>query len=405
MARISRRGMIKGIGATSALAIAGCLDAADADVRLGVIMPTTGDLADLGAPIRDAALLPVDQLEDEGVDFEFDTRTEDTETDPEAGISAAEALVDAGYPTITGPAASDVTIPVAQDVYLPNEVLGISPSSTAPVITDIEGRFFLRTCPSDALQGVLMAEIARDQFGADSTSCLSLNDDYGQGLAEVYMDSFEELGGTVVENVPFEPEQPSYNSELGTALEGDPDSLMIVGFPESGEQIFRDYYADFDLGIPILVPDGLIDDDLPANVDNPMSDVTGTNPAAVGPGRDTFADLFDDVYGHGVGPFTANAYDASALHILATLRAGELDGPAIADEVRAVAQDGGELVGPDNLDEAVEMAANGEDIEYEGASGIIQFDDNGDTIATSYDIVEFSMDGTTVVDTIDLEAD
>jgi len=72
---------------------------------------------------------------------------------------------------------------------------------------------------------------------------------------------------------------------------GVPDAVMIVGFPESGVQLFRDYYSEFASDTPdldIIVPDGLMDADLPGEVDNDMNNVIGTQPSAGGPGADFF---------------------------------------------------------------------------------------------------------------------
>ncbi|ARS88359.1 ABC transporter substrate-binding protein [Natrarchaeobaculum aegyptiacum] len=410
---INRRRVLSGIAAGSGLALAGCLDANgngagagagddpdadEVDAMVGTLLPVTGDLSDLGAPIRDAAILPGTQLEDEGVAYEIDIREEDTETDPEAGISGAESLVNAGYPSITGAASSAVTIAAAQDVFIPNEVVAISPASTSPDITPMDGNYLFRTCPTDALQGPVMGEIVVEEEGAQTASTFYLNNDYGQGLNDAFVETVEDLGGEVLEQVAFEPEQPSYSSELESALADDPDVLMIVGYPDSGVQIFRDFYSDFDDGTPIIVPDGLQDENLPANVDNPMENVFGTAPAAAGPGADTFTDMFESEYGSSPGVFTAQAYDATSIHILAQLRADELSGPAVSEQVRQVANPGGEVVTPDNLADGLDLAADGEEIEYQGASGEVVFDDNGDLEAATYDIFEYSMDGFEVTD-------
>jgi len=406
---VHRRKVLAGIGVGTGTALAGCLDgnggAADADVMVGTLMPTTGDLGDLGGPIEDAAVLPGIQLEDEGVDYTIDIRSEDTETDPEAGITAAQSLVDAGYPSITGAAASNVTIAVAEDIFFPDEVVAISPASTAPSITDMDGDYLLRTAPSDLLQGEAMAEIAYEEEGLETLSTFYVNDDYGQGLSDAAVDTFEQLGGEVYEEVAFEPEQPSYDSELESALGDDPDLLIVVGFPDSGEQIFRDYYDNFDGDHTIMVPDGLQENSLPGNVDNPMENVMGTAPGADGPEADAFEQLYEDEYGTAPGVFNAQAYDATAIHILAQLRADELSGPAVSEQIREVANPGGEVVGPSNLADALDMAADGDEIEYQGASGIVEFDDNGDVIAVTYDVFEFDMDGYTVTETIEFEAE
>ena len=405
---VNRRTVLKAAGAAGVgTMVAGCVggDGEEDEVMVGVLMPVTGDLGDLGEPIQNAGALPGIQLEDEGVDYEINIRREDTETEPEVGIERAQALVDAGYPSITGAASSGVTIAVAQDIYFPEEVVGISPASTSPDITDMPGDYLLRTCPTDALQGVVAAEFAFETQGLESASTFFLNNDYGQGLNDAFVENFEGLGGEVYVESAFEAEQPSYDSELESVLADDPDLLYIVGYPDSGEQIFRDFYENHDPDdTVIMVADGMQSHDLPGDVDNPMENVLGTAPAADGPGRDTFDDLFEDEFGSSPGVFTANAYDATAVHMLAQLRAGELSGPAVSEQVREVANPGGEVVEPSTLADGLDMAADGEEIQYQGASSQVVFDENGDLGAGTFDLFEFgSMDGYTVTDQIVLE--
>jgi len=404
---ISRRTTLKRIGAAGiATAVAGCTGnggGSEPDVRVGVLQPATGDLGNLGAPIQDAGALPGIQLDNEGVDYEIEIRREDTETDPNVGIERAQALADAGFPSVTGAASSGVTIAVAEDVFIPQEVVGISPASTSPAITDMNGDYLLRTCPSDALQTQAISDIAYNQEGVETASTFYLNNDYGQGLNDAFVENYEAAGGEVFEEVAFEAEQPSYDSQLGTALSAEPDMLLIVGYPASGEQILRDYYESYDTGTTIFVTDGLQDDDLPSNVDNSLDNVIGTAPSATGPGADRYAELFESEFGGAPGVFTAQAYDATAVHVLAQLRADELTGPAVSAEIREVANPGGEAVGPDNLAEAAEMAANGDEIQYQGASSNIVFDENGDLNAVDYEVFEFDIDGYTTVDQYSIE--
>jgi len=393
---LNRRTVLAGVGAASGLSLAGCLGEDDPleedgarDLRVGVVMPVSGDLAELGGPIRDGAVLPATQLEDADLPFGIDIRDEDTETESDAGISTAQSLVDAGYPAITGAAASDVTIPVAENVFVPNEVVGCSPASTAPGITDLDDDgYMFRTCPSDALQGEVIAELAEDR-GYETASTFHLNDDYGQQLSETFVDAFEELGGEVLETVAFEPEEPSYTSALESALGDDPDVMIVVGFPDSGIQIFRDFYADFDADLPVVVTDGLREGGLPSEVDNAMENVFGTAPLADGPSSDAFSEMYEEEYGASPGVFVAQAYDATATLLLANAAAGENSGPAIRDQMREVTDGGGEQVTAENLAEGLELAADGEDVEYLGASSDVIFDDNGDIEAAVYEVFSF----------------
>ncbi|WP_200530749.1 ABC transporter substrate-binding protein [Halorubrum sp. LN27] len=191
------------------------------EAKIGVLMPETGDLGPLGGPIRDGALLAATQVNDAGLDITVDTRVEDTQTDPQAGISGANALVDAGYGAVVGPASSNVNLQVADQVYIPNGVVGISPSSTSPDVTDLDDNgYVFRTAPSDLLQGPAMAELALgDMVGAESSGTLYLNDAYGQSLEEQYVAAFEDNGGAIGERVSFEPAQATYTSQWSSVLE------------------------------------------------------------------------------------------------------------------------------------------------------------------------------------------
>jgi ABC-type branched-subunit amino acid transport system substrate-binding protein len=376
------------------------------ELRLGILMGVTGQLSQLGPPIRDAAQLAVQQVNDADTEFSVDAQFEDTATDPNQGISGGEALVNAGYPAIAGALSSTVTIQVANNVTVPNEVVQCSPASTSPAITDLDDNDFVwRTPPTDALQGQVLAQVAQERRDASTAATMALNNDYGTLLAESFESAFEDRGGSITASVSFEPEQGSYTARLNEALGDGPDVLMIVGYPASGVQIFRDFYADYsDDDVSILVPDGLKDDDLPGDVGNDMSNVAGTAPLAAGPGVDFFTQLYEDAYDDSPAVFTAQSYDAAAVLMLANAAAGENSGSAIRDQMANVANPGGTEVSPENLVEGLEMAASGEEIQYSGASSIVDFDENGDISAATYEIFGFTSEGTEQVDTVEFQA-
>ena len=190
MRKIIRRDVIRGIGAAGVVGLAGCTQSDDGGgqttaatgtgtgggsgsggrtVKLGILMPLTGDLGSLGGPIRDGGLLPATQLNNADTSFTIDTQVEDTQTNPTAGVSAAESLVNAGYPMVMGPASSGVNLQVTREALIPNETVGASPSSTSPAVTDLEDNdYIFRTAPSDALQGQVIAQVAREQQDAST---------------------------------------------------------------------------------------------------------------------------------------------------------------------------------------------------------------------------------------------
>lgn len=414
--KVQRRDVLAGAGAAGVTALAGCTGGGDGDgggdgngdsggdsnggtmtgtteggdmegrtLKQGVLLPLTGDLGSLGQPIRDGGILPAAQLEGE-TNFTIDIQQEDTETNPQAGIQGANTLINNGYPAITGPASSGVNLQVTRQAMIPNETVGCSPSSTSPAVTELDDNdYIFRTAPSDALQGQVIAQVASEQLGNSSAATMYVNNSYGQALSQSFAESFD---GEVLQQVAFQKEQSSYSSQLEEALNGDPETLVVIGYPASGVQLFRDYYNDFDSGEDIIVTDGLISNDLPDDVDNDMGNVIGTAPKASGPGREAFDELYIEEYDREPGVFNAHAYDATAVCLLANIYGGENTGTAVRDNLRRAANPEGETFNPSNLPEAFEAAAAGDDINYQGASSSVNFDDNGDMAAVSYAIFE-----------------
>ncbi|WP_368276019.1 ABC transporter substrate-binding protein [Halorussus litoreus] len=168
-----------------------------------------------------------------------------------------------------------------------------------------------------------------------------------------------------------------------------PDLLTVIGYPESGIQLFRDYYSESDGEEEVLIPDGLQDGAMPGQVGNDMANVTGTAPAAGGPNQEAFNSLYQDEYDETPGVFTSQSYDSSALLILANAAAGENSGTAIRDQLRRIANPDGTEYGPDEFIDAVQAAANGENVNYQGASSSTNFNGDGDPASAAYSIWEF----------------
>jgi ABC-type branched-subunit amino acid transport system substrate-binding protein len=426
--RINRRDVIRGVGAAGIVGLAGCTgdgggggddtttttsggggddtttttttsSSMGRTLKQGVLLPTTGGLGDLGVPIKNGAILPQRTLEGE-TDFELDFSVQDTQTDPNAAQSAAQSLRNGGYPAVTGAASSEVTLAVAKNVFIPSGMVGCSPASTSPAISDLDDNNLIwRTPPTDALQGQVLAQVATERLGASTLATMYVNNSYGQLLSESVSSAFRERDGTVQTQVSFQKARSSYTSRLQSALSDDPDALVVIGYPESGKQLFRDFYSDFESDTPILVTDGLRSASLPNDVGNAMDNVTGTAPLAAGPGRDFFDENFQNEYGEEPGVFTAQAFDATAVCLLANAAAGENSGASIAAEMQAVANPGGEEVLPSTLADGLAMAAEGTEIQYKGASSAVDFNTDGDLKAATYEYFGFQEGGG--IETID----
>ncbi len=359
-------------------------------VTIGSVMALTGSLGVLGQAIAQGAQLGVSDLNDAGGVNGCTVKLSlaDDQTQANVGVDAAKKLVDVQHvPAIVGALASGITTAVLTSVTAPSEVVLISPSSTSPTLTSLskQGKtngYFFRTAPSDALQGVAIAKSAMDA-GLSNVAVLYLNNDYGQGLSEEFTNAFTKLGGSITQNVVYNPDQPSYRAEVTKALRGNPDALLLIGYPGDGTTIAREWVAS---GGPQtwLLPDGLEDqhfvDDVGAKY---FQSAYGTAPGTSDtPSLATFRKEFSDKFGAiPTQPYVTNAYDATVIVGLAMEYAkSTTDSAAIRDAIRKVTDPNGQPVyaGVDELQAGLGLIKMGTTVRYVGATGPLQFDENGD---------------------------
>ena len=351
----------------------------------------TGSLSEFGPPLRNSIELAADHVNRAGGvgGASMVIISRDTAVNPVQGVDGAKGLVDVeNVVAIVGALSSGVTIAVAQSVTVPQEILLISGASTAPSITVLEDNdFVFRTTLSDASQGVVLARVAQEQ-GYETAAIMYLNNAYGEGLADQFEESFTALGGQVTARVPHEDVQPTYVSELDKATEGDPDVLAVLSYTGQASVYVREAlegsYAN-----KFLFADGTKGSEWIEGIDawDALDGSLGTAPGSEGsPAKDAFENGYMDSYDLPVShPFMAEHYDATVLVALAAAKAGSTtDSAAIRDSLRFVANAPGEVVGPgrDEIAKALALIADGKDINYNGAGGDIEFDENGDVFGT-----------------------
>ncbi|MBE2242492.1 MAG: ABC transporter substrate-binding protein [Burkholderiaceae bacterium] len=371
---------------TAAPAFAACT------TTVGAVMSLTGSLGVLGQKIAQGSQLAVADLNAAGGanGCELKLALLDDQTSPTVGVDAAKKLVDIQHvPAIVGALSSGVSAAILTAVTAPGHVVQISPASTSPTFTQLAidgktGGYWFRTTPSDALQGVAMAKVARDA-GYKKVAVLYLNNAYGQGLNKEFSDAFTGQGGAITQSVVYNPSQPSYRSEVGKALSLAPDALFLIGYPGDGTTIAREWIA---AGGPqkFLLPDGLQSQDFVNDVGAQyMKDVHGTAPGSqTTPSLATFQQEYQAKFGAlPTQAYIPNAYDATVLIGLAMEQSKSNKADAIRDSIRKVTDPSGEKVyaGAAELKKAAKLLAAGKTIQYVGATGPLQFDKNGDIFA------------------------
>ncbi|MDJ0630389.1 MAG: ABC transporter substrate-binding protein [Rhodobacter sp.] len=364
------------LGSAALISLAGAAMAGShsEDIKIGVILGYTGPIESLTPQMADGAELAMKEVTDSGKLMGgakvTPVRADSTCVDAGAATAAAERLVTAdGVKAIMGADCSGVTGAILQNVARPNGIVMISPSATSPALSTAEddGLFF-RTSPSDARQGVVMTEVLMEA-GINEVAVTYTNNDYGKGLADSFQAAFEAAGGSVTISAAHEDGKADYSAEVGALASAGGDRLVVAGYvDQGGSGIVR---AALDSGAfdTFHFPDGMISDKLVENFGSEIDGSSGQHPSP----SDELATRFTDLVGgafDATSPFVPESYDAAALIMLAMQAAGSSDSADFAGKIMDVANAPGEPIQSGELAKALEILADGGDIDYVGATGV-----------------------------------
>lgn len=345
-----------------------------ADVKMGVLLGFTGPIESITPHMADAAEMAFREISESGLFLGGQTitpiRADSTCVDSSAAQAAAERMISSdGVVAIMGADCSGVTMAVLQNVAMSAGVPMISPSATSPAFTTTESNgLFFRTAPSDARQGVVLANIVMER-GFSEVAVTYTNNDYGLGFSNAFVEAFEGMGGTVTTRVAHEEARGDYSAEVGQLASAGGDALVILGYVDGGGSMLR---TAWELGAfeNFFMGDGMFGDELIANVGEALEGTVGTIPWAEGEGADTFHAMAEAAGMQGQSSFTRESYDAAALLALAAQAAGEATPAGIAANILNVANEPGEPILPGELARGLEILANGGEINYMGATNV-----------------------------------
>lgn len=359
--------------------VAACKPAEEgAGIQIGSVSSITGDYAT--GSVLEAIHVAVDTMNDAGgvLDQQITLNSGDDHSDEGRTSEAAQSLIDQGVTAVIGSATSTGTLNMAA-ITSPAEVVVISGDATSPDLTTYaDDGYLFRTIPSDAVQGALLAQRSIAS-GHQTAAIIHVPGSYGDGMATTFREAFESSGGQVTATVAYVEGEPDYNDVLTEALADTPDVVLLAAYVVDAAQIITDYNTSFaDRGAAWLFNDSLVTTDFIdlVGAGGFSFEHEGTAPTAEGPSFPAFQALWPEAP---YSIFHTNNFDAAFLIGLAMEQAGSTEGPAIRDALPLVSS-GGTPFGPDAFGEAIAAIRAGEDIDYVGASGEVDFDTNGDVV-------------------------
>jgi branched-chain amino acid transport system substrate-binding protein len=368
--------------------------AGDGTLKLGTLLPQTGSLASLGPPEFAGVDLAVEEINAAGgVLGEQVTvsHTDSGDTSTDIASQSVDRLLSEEVDAIIGAASSGVTKTVI-DAIVQSDTVMFSPANTSPDFTTYDdGGYYFRTAPSDVLQGRVMGDLVISD-GCANVGLLALQDPYGEGLAVNVQESVEAGGGEIAGGEPiiYDPNAASFTTEVTQMASLEPDCIVLIGFEETwtvvpemvnqgiGPQDVPIYFVDGNLSNDTGMPAGLLDGN------------KGTLPGSEAPGD--FQERLLAVNPELVDfSYAGESYDATVLIALAAVAADDDSGESIAANLVDVSREGTECT---SFEECNGLLEDGEDIDYNGVSGPIEFSDAGDPTQATIGIYQYGPDNT-----------
>ena len=236
----------------------------DEPIRIASALVISGPNTDLGVDSQHGVEIAID-FRDKILGHSIELQAEDDGCSAEGGQTAGQKIVsDPTIVAVVGTSCSGAGVPMAEVISEAGYSM-VSPSNTAPSLTDPDQAWkpgYLRTAHNDKVQGRAMADFAYNVLGVRKAAAIHDGDPYTEGLAKVFADSFEEIGGEIVAFTAVNKGDTDMRPVLATvAAAGPPEFLYYPVFTAEGAFITKQAKEVAGLENTILAAaDGMISD-------------------------------------------------------------------------------------------------------------------------------------------------
>lgn len=200
----------------------------DKTVKIGVILPLTGELANFGQTVLDGINLKLSEIQ--SPNYSIKLIVEDSKGQPNLSVNSFNKLVELDKVNcIIGDLTSGATLAIAPESNK-KQVIIISPTASTPALTKISP-FFYRVYPSDLSDAKIASHYCYNNFNAKNASVVYLNNDYSLGLKNEFLNSFTALGGKINDVISYEANTKDFKTTIAKLKKGNDDVIYIIGHP------------------------------------------------------------------------------------------------------------------------------------------------------------------------------
>ena len=327
-------------------------------VRIGVILPLTGNGAIYGATMRHGIELAHNNDPTNRVELLF----EDDAGDARTGVSAYNSLTFRGINIIIGGAMSHVAsalLPLSNR----DRTLLLSPNATNPNLRNIENDLFFRIWPTDDVDGKIMPKYIKESLpDVRRVAIFYPNVDYGVGIMKAFLKNLENSDIEIVFNEGYQLGHTDFRTQILRIRQQNPDLLFMPGYFAEAVVILRqlnelgcDFYV---AGVSSFFENDIIN--AAGNLRDrtffsyPLFSADSKNPRT-----QNFIESFRQRHGETPGAFAAYAYDSYN----------------VIRQAISVLDNNKKEITPENLRDALKSLEI-----INGVTGDYTFDENGDAI-------------------------
>jgi branched-chain amino acid transport system substrate-binding protein len=287
------------------------------------------------------------------------------------GVTVAEQFsADPNVLGVIGPMCSPSIVP-AEDIYAAHHVVMITPSGTAIPVTAQGYENVFRTVANDDLQAQVTVDYLMNVLGLNSIAIIHDQTIYGEGLATAVKEKFEAAGGTVTSFEGINRGESDYSAVISTSEEANPQAVYFGGMDAEGMKLVVQFRADNYSGV-FFGPDGIKSQPSFADAAGAAAEGAFMTFGAVGgaTGYDDFLSAFQAKFGSDPVAYGPGSYDAATILLQA------------ADRVATVDAEGNLVIGQKALADSIR------DTPFNGVTGHMEFDQNGDLKVVSLTVFQ-----------------
>lgn len=350
-------------------------------IPIGALVPLTGGGSEFGPRMVTAMEIAIDEVnESPPMGRPFRLTVEDSQTDPDAGVRGAQKLIDVNeVEAVLGTWASAVTLAVAP-LAIDAGVIQMNTSGAGDITNLDDDDLVWRFQPPATLTASALVQAALNE-GWGTAAILARNDPANTGTADAFTEQFEAAGGEVVTSIIYNPEQTTYASEVNEVLESGADVILHQTYaPEMGVVLREAAQTGVDANW--MAPAWAVNASMINAVGNEIAEGTYAVDSVPALGADAYDRLRAEFESRSGEPlrdsdtYVYMAYDMVVSLALAMEACQCTEGRDVAPFVRQVTGPEGTPVS--SYQEALDALANGDEIDYDGASGVLNFDEFGD---------------------------